>query len=297
MGVKLCRCSDNMISIIIPSYNRCTVIPRALDSIQRQNYLEWECIVVDDGSTDDTENVVAEYVKQDSRYRYLKNTRKKGAQGARNTGIIEAKGDWVVLFDSDNKMHHDFLGKVVEAINRENIDVCSTWSYVIDENTEERIGEFKWSGYGEVHNNLLAGKSYFDNSSTIIRRQLLVDIGLLDEDCPAFQEWDTHIRLSNIGRYYTIQEYLIDYYTGSKDSISASKTKDIKGYLFILQKYKKEWIKTSRMSFIKYCTILRMKMDIGGADNSYEISYRQLLPFHYRLVVYVMSYLYKLKNH
>lgn len=286
-----------MISIVIPSYNRCTVIHRALDSIQRQSYLDWECIVVDDGSTDDTKSIVTEYVKEDSRYRYLKNIRKKGAQGARNTGILEAKGDWVVLFDSDNKMHHDFLSKVIEAINREKVDFCSAWSYVIDENTGERIGEFKWSGYGNVHNNLLTGKSYFDNSSTIIRRQLLVDIGLLDEDCPAFQEWDTHIRLSNTGRYYTIQEYLIDYYSGSKDSISASKTKDIKGYLFILQKFKTEWIKSNKKSFLKYCTILRIKMDKIQADNGFEKAYRQLLPIQYRLSVFIMSLLYKLKNH
>lgn len=286
-----------MVSIVIPSYNRCTVICRALDSIQRQNYLDWECIVVDDGSSDDTESVIFSYSGQDSRFKYIKNSRKKGAQGARNTGILEARGDWVVLFDSDNKMHYDFLSKVIDALTNESVDVCSTWSNVIDEKTGERIGEFKWSGYGEVHNNLLTGKSYFDNSSTIIRRQLLIDMGLLDEECPAFQEWDTHIRLSEFGSYFTIPEFLIDYYTGAADSISASKTKDIKGYLFILHKYKSEWVKSNKSSFLKYCTILRMKMDKIQADNGFEKAYRQLLPIQYRLSVFIMSILYKLKNY
>lgn len=286
-----------MVSIIIPSYNRSTVIHRALDSIQRQSYKEWECIVVDDGSTDDTQSVVAKYTEQDPRYKYLLNNRKKGAQGARNTGILAAQGEWVVLFDSDNKMHRDFLNRTINTINAENVDVCSSWSNVIDEKTEERVGEFKWSGYGNVYNNLLTGNSYFDNSSTIIRRQLLLDMGMLDEDCPAFQEWDTHLRLSKIAQYFTLQEYLIDYYTGAADSISSSKTKDIKGYLYILNKFKSEWIESNKKSFLRYCTVLRIKINKVPDNQTFKTTYNQMLPIHYRLCVFVLSFLYKLKNH
>lgn len=284
-----------MISIVIPSYNRCPIIRRALDSIINQTYGNWECIIVDDCSTDNTKEEVLKYAQSDNRFKYLLNNRKKGAQGARNVGILASQGDWVVLFDSDNRMHQDFLKKVIESIEKEKVDVCSCWSNVIDEKTEEKVGVFKWSGFGDVHNRLLTGKSYFDNSSTIIRRQLLIDIGLLDEECPAFQEWDTHIRLSQLGCYYTIQENLIDYYTGVANSISSSKDKDIRGYLFILNKYKKEWIKTSLWSYLKYCTILRMKMDIVRVDKNYEMAYRKMLPIHYRLSVFIFSLLYSFK--
>lgn len=274
-----------MVSIIIPSYNRGAIIHRALDSILQQSVDNWECIVVDDGSTDDTECVVKHYLEKDKRFKYLSNSRTKGAQGARNTGILAAKGDWVVLFDSDNKMHYDFLSKVMEKINNERVDVCSSWSNVINEATGEKVGEFKWSGYGAVHRNLLKGKSYFDNSSTIVRRQLLLDIGLLDEVCPAFQEWDTHIRLSRIARYFTVKMFLVDYYTGATDAISSSKNKDIKGYLFILGKFKREWIRCCPLSFLKYAMILRSKMILNKKECEYEKEYKDIIKWLFRPIV------------
>ena len=286
-----------MISIVIPTFNRDYIINRALDSVLGQTYLDWECIVVDDGSSDNTESIVGKYVERDSRFKYLKNNRKKGAPGARNLGILASKGDWVVLFDSDNRMHQEFLKKVIETIEKENVDVCSCWSNVINENTEERVGVFKWSGFGDVHNSLLTGKTYFDNSSTIIRRQLLIDIGLLDEECPAFQEWDTHLRLSSRAIYYTIKEFLVDYYTGGSDSISSNSLKDIKGYLFILSKFKDEWRHYHRLSYLKYCSILRIKMDrLKKTNESLEKSYKELLSFSDRIVASFLKCLINAKN-
>ena len=87
-----------MISIVIPTYNRAKVIPAALNSIVVQSYQEWECIVVDDFSEDDTESVVNSYVAKDNRFSYCKNERTKGAPGARNTGLYQAKGEWVLFF-------------------------------------------------------------------------------------------------------------------------------------------------------------------------------------------------------
>lgn len=285
-----------MISIIIPTYNREMIISRALNSILEQTYGDWECVVVDDGSTDDTEKVIREYIDQNSRFQYLRNNRSKGAQGARNTGILAAQGEWVILFDSDNKMHPSFLASLKEEQEKWNVDVCSTWSNIVNDEDGNIVGSFNWTGYGNVHSNLLTGKSYFDNSSTMIRRQLLLDVGLLDETCPAFQEWDTHIRISNLGTYTTIKENLVDYYTGLSDSISASKSKDVKGYLFILSKYKSEWRRDFYGSFLKYGAILKMKMVRIDCNDEMKQRYKDLYTAGERCLIYVLSGIYRTKQ-
>lgn len=239
------------ISVIIPTYNRGKIIPRTLDSVRNQFFVNWECIIVDDGSTDTTKTVINSYIETDNRFSYLPNYRKKGAQGARNTGIVRSRGKYVVLFDSDNIMHPDFLLKVHDMIEKENVDVCGSFSNIVDAMSGETIGLFDWVGYGVICNNLMRGKCYFDNSSTLIKKQKLYEIGLLDEDCPSYQEWDTHIRLSKISTYTTIEEPLVDYFRGGADTISASKVKDIKGLLFILNKYRKEWMFKYPMAYLR----------------------------------------------
>jgi glycosyltransferase involved in cell wall biosynthesis len=95
-----------LVSIIIPTYNRADLIGNTLDSILAQTYTNWECIVVDDGSTDDTEIVVMDYVKSDARFQYHKRpeTKIKGANACRNFGFEISRGELVNWFDSDDLM-------------------------------------------------------------------------------------------------------------------------------------------------------------------------------------------------
>lgn len=241
-----------IVSIVVPTYNRASVIQRAINSIKEQTFDSWECIIVDDHSTDNSYEVINRLVEDDKRFSLIENTRSKGAPGARNTGIIASKGEYVVLFDSDNVMYPDFLKKVYEAIKCNNVEIGGCFSKVVDENTGNRIGAFNWQGYGHIHHAILRGKSYFDNSSTLIKKQKLFDIGLLDENCPSFQEWDTHIRLSEISTYTTIKEELIDYYRGGNDTISKSKGRAVLGQLYILNKFEKEFKKKVPDAYIRH---------------------------------------------
>lgn len=285
-----------MISIIIPTYNRSSLIRETLNSIISQEYQNWECIVVDDHSTDNTKEVVSTYIKKDNRFYYLENEFKKGAQGARNTGIVYSKGEYVVLFDSDNIMHPDFLGRTYEAIKKESVDICGSFSRVLDRKTGQIVGKFEWTGYGRIHGDILTCKSYFDNSSTLIKKQKLLDIGLLDESCPSYQEWDTHIRLSKSSTYTTVKELLVDYYRGGEDTISASIEKDVKGILFILGKFKREWILKHPFSYLKrtynvYCQIQLLKQNEAFKNLASE--YKSQINIIYQLFVFLI---YKIKS-
>lgn len=230
------------ISIIIPSYNRAHLLRNTLGSVLSQTSREWECIVVDDFSNDDTKAVVMEFSNVNPNVTYYLNEHKKGAQGARNTGLDHAKYDWVVFFDSDNKMHSDFVETMIGYItNNGGIDVFACCSDVIDIDNGYTGKTMKPRCSGYIHDDLFYGKSYVDYNQGVIKKEKLTEIHGLDEDCPSMQEWDTHIRLSNVAKYLMIEKSLIDYYVGGSDAISSNKKREVIGRLYILRKHLKEW--------------------------------------------------------
>lgn len=96
----------SLVSIIIPAFNRAGIIKETLDSISNQTYSDWECIVVDDGSNDDTYSVIESFSRKDPRIKGFKRpeTKPKGANACRNYGLSLAKGKYVIFFDSDDIM-------------------------------------------------------------------------------------------------------------------------------------------------------------------------------------------------
>ena len=126
-----------LISIIIPTYNRAHLISETLDSVLAQTYPNWECIIVDDGSTDTTDEVVGEYVKKDSRFQYhhRPKDRKKGPCACRNYGFEFSKGEFIKWFDSDDIMYSELLEKQVGTFE-EAIDcsVCKVAYYDFEKN-------------------------------------------------------------------------------------------------------------------------------------------------------------------
>ncbi|PPK95107.1 glycosyltransferase involved in cell wall biosynthesis [Nonlabens xylanidelens] len=117
---------DNLISIIIPSYNRANLILETLESIKNQTYSNWECIIVDDGSTDDTEQVVNDYIIDKSRFSYQHRplNKPKGANACRNYGLSISNGDYIIFFDSDDVLVSTaFENRIKEFQKNDNVDI------------------------------------------------------------------------------------------------------------------------------------------------------------------------------
>jgi glycosyltransferase involved in cell wall biosynthesis len=95
---------NSLVSIVIPTFNRALLIGETLDSILSQTYSNWECIIVDDGSTDNTEIIILDYIQKDSRFRFYKRTFGilKGPSSCRNIGLNAANGEFVMFLDSDD---------------------------------------------------------------------------------------------------------------------------------------------------------------------------------------------------
>ncbi len=113
-----------LVTIIIPTYNRAHLIEETLDSILEQAYINWECVVVDDESKDNTESILKEYLDKDNRFQYYKrpNFKPKGANACRNIGLDKARGVYIVFFDSDDLMTPNHLEVKVQSMQFNNCD-------------------------------------------------------------------------------------------------------------------------------------------------------------------------------
>ena len=115
-----------IVTIIMATYNRAHFILETISSIQNQTYLDWECIIIDDGGTDNTLEVITPILNKDLRFKFLKrpDNYKKGLPGCRNYGLDLAQGDYIIFFDDDDIVHADNLKICLESLNNESLDFC-----------------------------------------------------------------------------------------------------------------------------------------------------------------------------
>ena len=115
-----------IVSIIMATYNRAHFIVETLESIQAQTYTDWECLIIDDGGTDNTEEVITPILEQDYRFKFFKrsNAYKKGLPGCRNYGLDIAQGTYIQFFDDDDIVHPQNLESCVKIFMGNEIDFC-----------------------------------------------------------------------------------------------------------------------------------------------------------------------------
>ncbi|EPR74699.1 glycosyl transferase [Winogradskyella psychrotolerans RS-3] len=131
-----------LISIIIPTYNRRSLIGETLDSILAQIYQNWECIVVDDGSTDGTEELVKAYCDKDHRFQYHQrpSTHLPGGNGSRNYGFEISNGEYINWFDSDDIMCDDKLQLQMTSLETTNYNYSVCQTLVFEGNVDNILG-------------------------------------------------------------------------------------------------------------------------------------------------------------
>jgi glycosyltransferase involved in cell wall biosynthesis len=125
---------NDLVSIIMPSYNTGRFIKETIESVLAQSYPAWELIIVDDCSTDDTDDVVSQYLA-DKRIRYIKNDTNSGAAVSRNKALREAKGKWIAFLDSDDLWEKNKLENQIKFMEENNYCFSYTNYIEIDENS------------------------------------------------------------------------------------------------------------------------------------------------------------------
>ena len=182
---------NSLISIIIPTYNRAHLIGETLDSIMAQTYTNWECIVVDDGSTDNTEKLILKYVEKDVRFQYhmCPKDRLQGGNAARNYGFEISRGDYVNWFDSDDLMHSEKLQLNVNEFNKNpNIDFCLSNSSTFGSNIISE--ELKINSTNDLFNNYILKINKFNTNTPLFKKNFLNDKKLFNESTLRGQEYE-----------------------------------------------------------------------------------------------------------
>jgi glycosyltransferase involved in cell wall biosynthesis len=198
------------VSVIIPTYNRAGLLREAIQSVLNQTYQDFEIIVVDDGSTDNTEEVMRKV--DDDRIIYLKHKQNKGGAAARNTGIKHAKGEYIAFLDSDDLWCLHKLEKQVEILERHE-DISFVYSNImyIDSN-----GKFKAKGFslkrfrsGHLYRETLLREVMCGYPQTwLIRKTCFEDIGDFDIEFKTSHDRDMSVRLAKHYKMHGIQEPL-----------------------------------------------------------------------------------------
>lgn len=227
---------EELISIIMPVYNREQTVKQSVESVLAQSYSHFEMIIVDDASTDQTAEVIKEI--DDQRIRYIKHTENRGACAARNTGILAAEGNWIAFQDSDDIWNKKKLEKQVNAISKSTSSkqpIIFTSFIRHKEGKKEHIPENNFLPQeGSIHKELLV-RNFISTQTVLLPKSYLLN-EMFAEDMPRFQDWELWIRLSKRYPFYWIDESLVDvYYTN--DSISSEIKKVVEAYEKIREKH------------------------------------------------------------
>jgi glycosyltransferase involved in cell wall biosynthesis len=201
-----------LVSIIIPCYNQGRYLSESLESVFLQSYKNWECIIINDGSTDETEDVAHSYVSKDARFKYIK-TQNSGLSASRNTGIKNADGNFIQLLDADDLIEQDKLKSAITlylsgTINAHAI-VYSSMRYFEDKQPSELkiLGRDNFIAHIELkqddelksQKDLLRSRNPFVISAPLYPLSLFDEVGYFDEIMSALEDWDFHLRCEDAG--------------------------------------------------------------------------------------------------
>lgn len=231
-------------------------LPRAIDSVIEQTHKNWELIVVDDGSTDNTSQIIGNYIKQNKRIKYIYQKNSGGPAGPRNIGLEKANGEFIVFLDADDEM----LPKKIEMqlsvfSNRDNLGFVGCHVFVV-EHQNSRVEKILHKG--NVLEDILLSNFILSGSNIMARKDCFVKNNLLfDERLTYLDDWDMWIQMALAGcRFDYYDEPLIKYHFnhGANLTMSVSKIKMIKEREYIFNK--------NSNSYKKFDLVYRAKMNI-----------------------------------
>lgn len=218
-----------MISIIIPTYNREKTIFKSVESVINQTYKDIEIIIVDDNSTDRTEEIVKSF--EDNRIKYIKLDRNLGACNARNIGINESRGEFIAFQDSDDIWKKNKLEKQIRFLEETNADIVACAFNFITKNSMEKKPSIN------IHevNYIDIIRENFISTQTILGKRQCFEEYKFDIDMPRFQDWELIIRLCKKYNIFFQMDSLVDVYL-QNDSISKNNKNAIKALNLIIEK-------------------------------------------------------------
>jgi glycosyltransferase involved in cell wall biosynthesis len=201
------------VSVVIPSYNCLGYLPKTLDSLLQQTFTDYEAIVVNDGSTDNTVEWFDREVK-DPRIKIV-SQENQGLAIARNTGILNSTGEYVAFLDSDDLWEATKLEKQVACLDSNpEVGLVYTWTLLIDEQDRSTGRAFNWTAEGNVWKTFTHWNPIGCGSVAMVRRSCLDEVGLFEPRLSRFnvnEDWEMWLRIAARYPFKVIKENLVYY--------------------------------------------------------------------------------------
>lgn len=195
------------VSVIIPTYNSASYLREAVESVLSQTYRDFEILVIDDGSTDETPEIVKRYGRQ-VRYLHQSNS---GVAVARNRGISESQGQYVAFLDSDDTWFPRKLECQMEALTRARLARASSTAYLVTRSDLTPIAERQNHRHGAALEDLLLRGTIVFISTVVCEKSLLDLTGGFDPTLSQCADWDMWIRLAGHTEFVAVDEPLVNY--------------------------------------------------------------------------------------
>jgi len=203
-----------LVSIILPTHNRSSLIGGSIESVLSQTFRDFELVVVNDGSTDNTRKVVDDFSMRDFRVRQVVNKTNLGLVGSLNKGVENAKGKYIARIDDDDRWcDKEKLEKQITFLES-NSDYVVTGGGVIDvDATGKEITRFFLLDHDEHLKNVILLHNPFAHSAVVFRKDAWEKAGGYDEELSSTncEDWDLWLRMGKLGKFYNFQEYFIRY--------------------------------------------------------------------------------------
>lgn len=224
-----------LVTVIVPCYNQAQYLEESLQSIYDQTYAHWECIIVNDGSPDNTETVTRKWEAKDSRFIYLYKEN-GGVSSARNLGIEKAKASYILTLDADDKYEATFLEKALNLLlANDELGIVSSWGRYFT--NDKQLQVFK-SNAKTVTDFLFYNG--FNMGSSLFRKKCWEQVGGYDENPRnGYEDWEFYLRVCALGwKAHIIDEVLFFYrqHQVSRRKEMNQKENENKKYIFIKNK-------------------------------------------------------------
>ena len=236
--------NEIIVSIVMPTFNRANLIGLAIESVLKQTFNNWELLIIDNESTDNTKDVVEQFVIKDARvkYIYIKKSPNPGLSDYFNYGIGIAKGKYIARLDDDDEWCDvDKLIKQVKFLDEnDNYILVGGGAIMVDTSKKVNYKFFKRETDNEIRKSALYACPFW-HSTVLFRKDAVQRVGGYDNKIRFGEDWELWLRLGKIGKFYNFKEYF-SLYLNSGTNFSINHQKFVgKTILGIIKKYKKDY--------------------------------------------------------
>ncbi len=241
--------NNPLVSVVIPTYNRAELLPRAIKSVLSQTFKDFELIIVDDGSTDDTKEVVKKFQEKDKRIKYIWQKNSGGPASPLNNGIKNSLGEYISFLEDDDEWLPKKTEEQLSLFQKSKMIGLVGCNAMVTKNNKLLYIYKTPSDCKNYLKELLESNIICSTGSVLIKKSVLEEVGLFDEKLSNAQDLEMWIRVAEKGYFFTFSQNILFKYNIYEQSIShsMSTTKAEKDLFYIFDKYEEHYKKKSKI--------------------------------------------------